>query len=195
MVTISWRERSVSAEPIQRVWTLPNLLTFARLAMSAGLFALIALEAWTAALALFALAAFTDWLDGFLARVLNAGSALGRMLDPLVDKVLITGAFIFLLPIGMQGGWLAPWMVALVTAREFLITGLRAYLEAQGISFGADWLGKLKMTTQCAALSAIFLAQIWPKLGATRDVLIGAMLAATVASGVQYIVRAVRSRA
>jgi CDP-diacylglycerol--glycerol-3-phosphate 3-phosphatidyltransferase len=86
-------------------------------------------------------------------------------------------------------------MVAVITAREFLITGLRAYLEAQGITFGADWLGKLKMATQCAALATIFLAQIWPVWATCRDILILAMIATTLASGLQYIVRAIRSRA
>jgi CDP-diacylglycerol--glycerol-3-phosphate 3-phosphatidyltransferase len=179
----------VSAEPL---WTIPNVLTFSRLGMSVALFALIAWEAWLAALGVFVLAAFTDWLDGYLARVLQAGTALGRMLDPLVDKVMVTGAFIFLLPVGLREGWLAPWMVALVTAREFLITGLRAYLEAQGISFGADWLGKLKMASQCATLIAALLVPLYPPLAPARDVLLWIMLAATLASGVQYIVRAFR---
>lgn len=179
----------MSAEPL---WTIPNLLTFSRLGMSVVLFALIAWEAWLAALLVFVLASFTDWLDGYLARVLQAGTALGRILDPLVDKVMVIGAFIFLLPLGLREGWLAPWMVALVTAREFLITGLRAYLEAQGISFGADWLGKLKMVTQCATLIAALLVPLWPVLAPARDVLLWTMLSATVASGVQYVVRALR---
>jgi CDP-diacylglycerol---glycerol-3-phosphate 3-phosphatidyltransferase len=173
-----------------RVWTLPNVLTFARLLMCAGLFALIAAEAWAWALAVFLLAAFTDWLDGYLARVLNASSALGRVLDPLVDKVLMTGAFIFLLPAGMKGGWLMPWMVAVVTAREFLITGLRSYLEARGVAFGADWLGKVKMFLQCAAVAAALVCQMYPDLWPCRDVLIWGMLIVTVVSGLQYVWRA-----
>ncbi|MFQ3651447.1 MAG: CDP-diacylglycerol--glycerol-3-phosphate 3-phosphatidyltransferase [Gemmataceae bacterium] len=172
--------------------SIPNVLTLSRLGLSLALFALIAWEYWLAALLVFVLAALTDWLDGYLARLLNAGSALGRMLDPLVDKVLVTGAFIFLLPVGLREGWLAPWMVALVTAREFLITGLRAYLEAQGVSFGADWLGKFKMVTQCAALLAALAAPLLPGLAPLRNGLLWTMLAATVASGVQYVVRATR---
>jgi CDP-diacylglycerol--glycerol-3-phosphate 3-phosphatidyltransferase len=184
-----WRERSVSAESLT---TLPNLLTLSRLGLSVILFALIASEQWLAALGVLVLAALSDWLDGYLARVLNAGSALGRMLDPLVDKVLVTGAFIFLLPVGLREGWLAPWMVALITAREFLITGLRAHLEARGISFGADSLGKLKMVTQCATLVAALVAPLLPMVNPLRDALLWTMLAVTVASGTQYIVRAMR---
>jgi len=66
-----------------------------------------------------------------------------------VDKVLICGAFIFLLPAAMSPGeeehWLLPWMVTLIVARELIITSLRSFMENQGGSFGADWLGKIKM--------------------------------------------------
>ena len=64
------------------------------------LFVLIAVESWLWCLVVFALAALTDWLDGYLARLQGQTSALGRILDPLVDKVLMCGAFIFLLPLG-----------------------------------------------------------------------------------------------
>ena len=107
-------------------------------------------------LIVFVVAAVTDWLDGYLARRWNMGTALGRNLDPLVDKVLICGAFIFLLPVGDQRAWLLPWMVTVVVLRELVITGLRSFMETAGAKFGADWLGKLKMGLQCAALIAIF---------------------------------------
>ena len=82
-------------------------------------------------------------------------SSLGRNLDPLVDKVVICGAYIFLLPFGREVG-LAAWMVTLVVGRELIITGLRGFLENRGANFGADWLGKIKMTLQCVVLFAIF---------------------------------------
>ena len=74
------------------------------------LFVLIALEWWVWCLVVFAVAAFTDWLDGYLARRQSLTSTLGRNLDPLVDKVLMCGAYIFLLPVGGSGrgccrGW------------------------------------------------------------------------------------------
>src|SRR5262249_18586761 len=124
------------------------------------LFGLIAAETWVWCTLIFALAALTDWLDGYLARRQGLTSTLGRNLDPLVDKVLICGAYIFLLPFGMaateRAAWLLPWMVTVVVARELIITSLRGFLEARGATFGADWLGKLKMVLQCAALLAIF---------------------------------------
>ena len=172
-------------------FNLPNQLTTSRLVLAVVLFGLIHLEWWASCLAVFAVAAFTDWLDGYLARIQGLTSSLGRILDPLVDKVLICGAFIFLLPAGSRtgAGWLAPWMVVLIVSREFLITGLRSYLESLGVRFGADWLGKAKMTLQCAALIAIFLHLHTPTdwLGWVRDGLLYLMLGVTLFSGVQYI--------
>src|SRR5437870_2176200 len=135
------------------VFNVPNQLTAARLVLSIVLFILIAFQAWFWSVAVFAVAAITDWLDGYLARKQGLTSALGRVFDPLVDKILICGAYIFLLGIG-GGSGLMPWMVTVVVARELIITGLRGYLENRAVSFGADWLGKLKMVLQCAALLA-----------------------------------------
>jgi CDP-diacylglycerol--glycerol-3-phosphate 3-phosphatidyltransferase len=180
------------------VFTLPNQLTAARFVLALVLFGLIAAGWWGWCLAVFALAAFTDWLDGHLARTQNLASTLGRNLDPLVDKVLMCGTYIFLLPIGTAQGWLLPWMVTVVVARELVITGLRSYLETAGARFGADWLGKLKMVLQCAAVVAVFVTlkgpEWFPSLADAcawiRDALIYGMLAATLLSGLQYLWRA-----
>jgi CDP-diacylglycerol--glycerol-3-phosphate 3-phosphatidyltransferase len=179
------------------VFNLPNQLTASRLVLAGILFFCIASESWIWSLLVFVLAAITDWLDGYLARKQNLVSALGRNFDPLVDKVLICGAYIFLLPV--VGAGLTPWMVTLVVARELIITGLRSFLENKGATFGADWLGKIKMVLQCAALIAIFIALQSPEccpaaatfFGAVQIGLIYAMLAATALSGLQYIWRAV----
>jgi CDP-diacylglycerol--glycerol-3-phosphate 3-phosphatidyltransferase len=182
------------------VLNLPNQLTAARLLLAIVLFVLIAFESWFWATVVFALAAVTDWLDGYLPRRQGLTSALGRVFDPLVDKVLICGAYIFLLGIGGRSG-LLPWMVTVVVARELIITGLRSYLENRGVVFGADWLGKLKMGLQCAALFVIFAALYadsvelsvdftWNLLR-LRDGLIYAMVVATALSGLQYLWRAV----
>jgi CDP-diacylglycerol--glycerol-3-phosphate 3-phosphatidyltransferase len=181
------------------LFNVPNQLTAARLVLAVILFALIAGHHWLWCVAVFAAAAFTDWLDGYLARRQRLISALGRVFDPLVDKVLICGAFIFLLGIP-DGTGLAPWMVTVVVARELIITGLRSFMENRGVVFGADWLGKLKMGLQCAALIAIFVAldaagPDWSEgvrwfFGAVRDGLVYAMVAATALSGLQYLWRA-----
>ena len=178
------------------LFNLPNQLTGMRFLLSFVLFYLISQELWLASLLVFIFAAFTDWLDGHLARTQNMQSSLGRNLDPLVDKVLICGTFIFLIPIGTTEGWLPPWMVTVVVARELLITGLRNFIEQKGVSFGADFLGKAKMILQCAALISIFinlmnLEWINPTFGFyARATLIYGMLAATLFSGLQYLVKA-----
>jgi CDP-diacylglycerol--glycerol-3-phosphate 3-phosphatidyltransferase len=178
------------------LFNLPNQLTGMRFLLSFVLFYLISQELWLASLLVFIFAAFTDWLDGHLARTQNMQSSLGRNLDPLVDKVLICGTFIFLIPIGTTEGWLPPWMVTVVVARELLITGLRNFIEQKGVSFGADFLGKAKMILQCAALISIFinlmnLEWINPTFGFyARAALIYGMLAATLFSGLQYLTKA-----
>jgi CDP-diacylglycerol--glycerol-3-phosphate 3-phosphatidyltransferase len=186
------------------VFNLPNQLTTARLGLAIVLFVLIANPgipgSWLWCLLVFVLAAVTDFLDGYFARKLNLGSTLGRNLDPLVDKVLTCGAYIFLLAVPASG--LSPWIVTVVVARELIITGLRGFMEQRGAEFGADWLGKIKMGLQCAALIAIFVylyadankesvaANVYLFLAQVRDVLIYAMLLATALSGLQYLWRA-----
>jgi CDP-diacylglycerol--glycerol-3-phosphate 3-phosphatidyltransferase len=185
------------------VFNLPNQLTAARLGLSIVLFALIAWQSWLWCVLVFAVAATTDWLDGYLARKQGIHSALGRVFDPLVDKVLICGAYIFLLgvPHPEEGTGLWPWMVTVVVARELIITGLRSFLENRGVVFGADWLGKVKMGLQCAALfgifTALYLVQEQERFAALvqpvqmlRDGLIYAMLGATALSGLKYLWRA-----
>jgi CDP-diacylglycerol--glycerol-3-phosphate 3-phosphatidyltransferase len=181
-----------------QVFSLPNQLTAARVVLAVVLFGLISLEWWWWCLAVFAVAAATDWLDGYLARLNKQTSSLGRNLDPLADKVLICGAYIFLLGLGETRTGLTPWMVTLVVGRELIVTGLRGLVESSGSRFGADWLGKLKMGLQCAAIIAIFVVLQYPALltdwspycQGLRDGLIYTMLLATLLSGLQYLWRA-----
>jgi CDP-diacylglycerol--glycerol-3-phosphate 3-phosphatidyltransferase len=182
------------------VFNLPNQLTAARLVLALVLFLLIGSGLWLACIVVFALASVTDWLDGYLARKQGLTSTLGRNLDPLVDKVLICGAYIFLLPLGNPDGWLVPWMVTVIVAREMIITSLRSFIENRGATFGADWLGKIKMGLQCAALFGVFAylhldtletsRNVYWFFATVRDGLIWAMLAATALSGIQYLWRA-----
>lgn len=173
---------------------LPNQLTASRFVLAIVLFVLISLGQWWWCVIVFVLAAITDFLDGYLARRLNLGSTLGRNLDPLVDKILICGAFIFLMPWADSG--LQPWMVAVVVSRELLVTSLRTFIETRGGNFGADWAGKLKMWLQCATLIAVFVTQAMHNVDATsplpliRDVIIYGMVLSTVQSGLQYLWKA-----
>ena len=132
------------------VFNLPNQLTGARFILGIILFGLIEYECWILCIVVFTLAALTDWLDGYLARKQGLTSTLGRNLDPLVDKVLICGAFIFLVPVPSAG--VKAWMVTVVVGRELIITSLRSFLENSGARFGADWLGKIQNGAAVARL-------------------------------------------
>ena len=147
----------------RRVVNLPNALTGLRFLLSFVFFLLLRYKGggWMdLALALFLVIGLTDILDGWLARRWHEETTLGRIADPFVDKVLVCGAFIFLLAIPEMtrrlpdGAGLSPWMVMAIAAREFLVTGLRSYAESAGWSFPATWLGKSKMATQFACLCA-----------------------------------------
>jgi CDP-diacylglycerol--glycerol-3-phosphate 3-phosphatidyltransferase len=181
------------------LWNVPNLLSLSRVPLAVVLFVLIDRGAWPAALAVFAAACLTDWLDGWWARRYGPLTAVGRALDPLTDKVLVCGAFVYLIPVPAAG--IDPWMVVVVVGRELLVTGLRGMVEAAGKAFGADRFGKLKMGLQCAAVVAVLVvewvraagpAEALAALEPARAVLVWAMLAATVGSGVQYVAKAVR---
>jgi len=178
---------------------VPNLLSLSRLPLAVVLFVCIAHEEWAVGLAVFALAAFTDWLDGWWARRFRRQTPVGRALDPLTDKVLIGGAFVYFIPVRDAG--VDPWMVAVVISRELLVTGLRGMVEATGQQFGADWFGKLKTALQSLTVAAILLhltlhasalAGLAETLAPVVRVLLYAMLAATVGSLVQYTVKAWR---
>jgi CDP-diacylglycerol--glycerol-3-phosphate 3-phosphatidyltransferase len=184
-------------EPLLHV---PNLLSFARIPLAVVLFACIVHEWWLAGLVVFLIATATDWLDGWWARKYGPLTLVGRNLDPLADKVLVCGAFIYLIPV--KGAGILPWMVTVVVCRELLVTGIRGMVEAAGKKFGADWFGKLKMGLQCAVLIGVLLLAWLRTLEGTSDalavlnpiqvVLLWAMLAATVGSGVQYVVKAAK---
>jgi CDP-diacylglycerol--glycerol-3-phosphate 3-phosphatidyltransferase len=129
--------------------TFADHLTVAR---AAAVPVVIVLFAWDFpnhdywATAVFAVAMATDWVDGWWARRNNRTSDLGRILDPVADKLLVMSALIMLV-----GGVLPAWMVAAVIAREFLVTGLRLAALERGVVIGARDLGKLKTWAQAVA--------------------------------------------
>ena len=184
-------EKSVAAQPL---FNVPNQLTVSRLLLSIVLFVFIGLQYYLTSLVLFAIAASTDWLDGYWARKYGQVTNLGRILDPFVDKIIICGSFIFLVAVENSG--ITAWMAVVVVGRELLVTALRSYLEGEGADFSANMAGKLKMVLQCAAvlISLYALSQLEPRPAWLEWALVlsvwGAVLL-TLYSGVAYIQRAV----
>ncbi len=182
-----------------RSLNIPNLITFSRLILTFVILILISIEKiWLATTILFVIAVGTDFIDGYLARKWNQITTLGRIMDPFVDKIIIGGTMIFLTAHPASG--ITAWMTFVVIAREMFITALRSVLEGQGIDFSAKLSGKLKMLLQSIVIPfAIISLSPWfqGKLGEnfsafimTRDVLLWTMVAVTVYSGVEYILRA-----
>ncbi len=189
----------VSAPPLPRIdrrsLNVPNCITLARLILAVVLFAMISLgSSWIAAAVMFMIAAATDALDGFIARKYGLVTTLGRILDPFADKIIICGAFLFLVAQPKSG--INAWMALIVFGREMFITSLRAFLEQHGRDFSAVWSGKIKMVLQCAAVTASLLSMDerfdFPTFILVRDVILWATVAVTVYSGVEYTYRAYR---
>lgn len=193
---------------------IPNALTVLRLFLSVVFFALLSLAgtdpaALIASAVLFTAAASTDALDGYLARRWKVESAFGRVMDPLCDKVLVLGAFVYLAGpaftvIAADGdatqlSGVYPWMVVIMLLREFLVTGLRGMVEAAGVAFGANWYGKAKMILQSIGapilivMVAIGLEGQTAWLAWPRDVLVYAIVAATLLSGWPYVSGAIKA--
>ncbi len=161
---------------------LPNVLTMLRiLAVPVVVVALLdeTANGDTLAAIVFALAALTDGLDGYLARSRDAVTTFGKLVDPLADKLLVAAALISLVSLNRCPAWVA----MVIIAREFAVTTLRAVAAERGVVISASWLGKVKTALQIAAVFALIAADPSP-LGV--DLLVYAAVAMTVISGVDY---------
>jgi CDP-diacylglycerol--glycerol-3-phosphate 3-phosphatidyltransferase len=161
---------------------LPNVLTLMRiLAVPVIVVALLGETPNGDALAagVFALAAFSDGLDGYIARRRRDVTTFGKLMDPLADKLLIVAALVSLVSLGR----LAAWVAMVIIARELAVTGLRAVAVEQGVVIAASWLGKLKTALQVAAVFALI---IWNPSPLAVDVLVYVAVAVTVISGADY---------
>ena len=161
---------------------LPNVLTLLRiLAVPVVVVALLdgTPNGDMLAAVVFALAALTDGLDGYIARSRDSVTTFGKLMDPLADKLLITAALISLVSLDR----LPAWVAMVIIAREFAITGLRSIAADRGVVIAASWMGKVKTVLQIAAVFALIIfnpAPLWV------DILMYLALAATVISGFDY---------
>jgi CDP-diacylglycerol--glycerol-3-phosphate 3-phosphatidyltransferase len=192
-----------TANPENVVFNIPNQLTAARLALSIAVFVLIPLQLYLPALVVFALAAGTDWIDGWWARTYKQVTKLGRVFDPFVDKILICGTFIFLAAEKDSG--IYAWMAVVVMGREMLVTVLRTMVEQSGGDFSAKMAGKLKMVFQCLAVGASLMVLMQLRSGTSKPVDIHPVLfwtlhisvwlavLSTIYSGLEYVFIAART--
>jgi CDP-diacylglycerol---glycerol-3-phosphate 3-phosphatidyltransferase len=161
---------------------LPNVLTLLR--MLAVPVIVVALLGETPngdalAAAVFALAALTDGLDGYIARSRDAITTFGKLMDPIADKLLIAAALVSLVSLDR----VAAWVAMVIIAREFAVTVMRAIAVERGIVISASWMGKVKTVLQIAAVFALIAANPSPLW---VDLLVYLAVAATVLSGADY---------
>ena len=133
---------------------------------------------------LFSAAAITDYLDGYIARTRGLVSTLGKVMDPVADKLLVSSAFIMLTALG----WVPPWIVCIIIGREIAVTGLRNIIAERGEDVSASNLGKYKTGFQIAAIIPLLIH--YPFLGlnpqAVGEFFLWGALGFTVWSGADY---------
>ncbi len=168
---------------------LPNILALSRLIIAPIMFFLLVnrdlpifahihpswLDYWAAFL--FVLASITDFFDGYIAREFDQITELGKILDPLADKMLTLAGFLGLMVLGRAD----PWAIYLILTREFFITGLRVSAAGSGKEIAASFLGKIKTIAQMIAIG--FLMMDWPG----GELLLWIAVALTLYSGYEYI--------
>ena len=146
------------AAPQPRPMSLPNVLTYGRIlavpALVACLFFLKGDVARWSAFALFVLAGVTDWLDGYLARAWEQQSNLGRMLDPIADKLLVGAVLMMLVHDNTITDW-SIWAAIIILVREILVSGLREFLAELNVKVHVTQLAKWKTTMQMIALGVL----------------------------------------
>jgi CDP-diacylglycerol--glycerol-3-phosphate 3-phosphatidyltransferase len=176
------------------ILSTPNLLTLGRIGTVPLLVVLLLFpgpvpSAWAAAV--FFAATVTDFLDGYIARNYDSGTTLGKILDPLADKLVVTAALIMLA--GMPRMPRIPaWMVVVMVAREILITGLRTVAAGEGLIMAAEELGKYKMVLQAIAVQALLIHYTYFHIDffAAGLFILWIAMIVTIWSGVEYFVKA-----
>jgi len=171
------------------MYNIPNLLALIRLLLAPVMFLFLVNQdadifngihpSWLNYFAsfIFVIASATDFFDGYIARTFNQITTLGKILDPLADKMLTLAAFLGLMMIGSA----SPWAIFLILTRELFITGLRVSAVAEGIDISASWMGKVKTVAQMIAIG--FLLMGWT--GGT--LLLWIAVGLTLYSGYEYV--------
>jgi CDP-diacylglycerol--glycerol-3-phosphate 3-phosphatidyltransferase len=177
-------------QKFQNAFSGPNQLTLFRIAAVPVIIILMMFPNRICTLIaglLFSAAAITDYLDGFLARKRGLVTTLGKVMDPVADKLLVSSAFIMLTALG----WVPAWMVCIIIGRELAVTGLRNIIAEKGEDLSASNLGKYKTGFQIAAIIPLMIH--YPFLGLDVQVIgnlfLWGALAFTIWSGADYFIR------
>ncbi|WP_058270409.1 CDP-diacylglycerol--glycerol-3-phosphate 3-phosphatidyltransferase [Olsenella massiliensis] len=197
----SFPTRTVRHVATKGIWTPANIVTCLRVALvPAWLFAAelagapvpgefqpgLALVA-----VLFVLLSLTDKLDGYLARSRDEVTTFGKFLDPIADKLVVVVSLCFLL----EMGWVSPWVLLVVVAREFLVSGLRMVVASEGEVVAASDLGKWKTATTMVAISGLLLVMALPQgtyvnlLATAFRLCLAAAVVLTIWSGLDYFMK------
>ncbi len=182
---MSWTNKILS------VVLTPNFMTISRIVAVPVIVVLMMYEnrinCFIAAI-LFCLAAITDYFDGYLARTKGLVTTLGKILDPLADKLLVASTLIMLVDLNFIPGWIA----CLIVGRELAVTGLRCVLIEKNQDVAASWLGKYKTGFQIAAIIPLTLHYTYFGIdfNAIGEVLLYGAMIFTVWSGADYFIKA-----
>ena len=166
---------------------LPNKLTMSRLILVPAFMTVMLLGYYLPALAIFCVAAITDFFDGYLARKHNLVSSFGRIMDPLADKLLVFSALVCFIQLDVVSVW-AP---IIIIAREFFVTSMRVVAVSKGKVIAASWWGKIKTNVQLfaiiGAMLVLGLADFVPYEVEIASGLLWVSAIFTIASWVAYI--------
>ncbi len=172
-----------------KIINIPNILAFIRLLLAPIMFMLLVNQdatifqgihpSWLnyAAAFIFVVASATDFFDGYIARTFNQITTMGKILDPLADKMLTLAGFLGLMMLGSASAW----AIYLIITRELFITGLRVSAVSEGIDISASWMGKVKTVAQMIAIG--FLLMHWQG----GELLLWIAVALTLYSGYEYV--------
>ncbi|MFN7101589.1 MAG: CDP-diacylglycerol--glycerol-3-phosphate 3-phosphatidyltransferase [Pseudorhizobium sp.] len=180
-----------------RAYNIPNLLTYARIVAVPIIVLCFFVEgrlessdfARWAGLAIFVVASITDYLDGYLARIWNQTSNIGRMLDPIADKLLIASVLLLMAADGTIAGW-SIWAAIVILCREILVSGLREYLAALKVAVPVTRIAKWKTTIQMVSIAFLLAGpagdKVLPYTTETGITLLWIAAVLTIYSGYDY---------
>lgn len=175
-----------------QIFNVPNSLTLFRIFL-VPLLVVVLLTKFSgreyAGLAIFLVAAITDFFDGWIARKYNQMTRLGALLDPIADKLLVSAAFISLVELQLAKAW----MVVIIIGREFAVSGLRSIAAQQGVTISASSLGKGKMVSQIVAISLLILGYELGEFRFVGELALWVVVVFAIASAVDYFAKFARA--